>query len=247
VDRLNNKLFSSNLSVITTYNLGITPDPGISTLVQHYKDVIGPIVNQVIGTITGPITRTQNAAGESALGNLIADSQAWKTGAQIAFMNPGGIRADLVGTSYPKDVTWGDLYTIQPFDNELVTMDLTGAQIRNILEQQWPPTQTATRMLQISGIKYSYNPANAPGSRIVSLTLADGTPIDSATKYKVVCNEFIATGGDNFTGFLQGTNVQRTAIRDLTAFIDYILWKFGTPPANTPITATIEGRITLAP
>jgi 2',3'-cyclic-nucleotide 2'-phosphodiesterase (5'-nucleotidase family) len=102
-------------------------------------------------------------------------------------------------------------------------------------------------MLQISGIKYSYNPANAPGSRIVSLTLADGTPIDSATKYKVVCNEFIATGGDNFTGFLQGTNVYRTGIKDLPAFVDYILWKFGTPPANTPITAAIEGRITLAP
>jgi len=247
VDRVNNKLFSYNLSVVTTYNSGITPDPEIATLVQHYKDAIAPIVNQVLGTIEGPITRTQNSAGESALGNLIADSQAWKTDAQIAFMNPGGIRADLVGTSYPRDVTWGDLYTIQPFDNELVTMELTGAQIAAILEQQWPPTQTSTRTLQISGIKYSFNPSNTPGSRIVSLTLADGTPIDSATKYKVVCNEFVATGGDLFSGFLQGTNVQRTAIRDLTAFIDYVLWKFGTPPANTPITAAIEGRITIAP
>ncbi|MCR4433121.1 MAG: 5'-nucleotidase C-terminal domain-containing protein [Caldiserica bacterium] len=247
VDRLNNKLFSYDLSVITTYNAGITPDPEIAALVQYYKDAIAPIVNQVLGTITGPITRTQNTAGESALGNLIADSQRWKTGTQIAFMNPGGIRADLVGTSYPKDVTWGDLYTIQPFDNELVTMELTGAQIAALLEQQWPPTQTATRTLQISGIKYSYRPTNPPGSRIVSLTLEDGTPIDPATKYSVVCNEFIATGGDKFTVFLQGTNVQRTAIRDLTAFIDYILWKFGTPPANTPITAAIEGRITIAP
>jgi 2',3'-cyclic-nucleotide 2'-phosphodiesterase/3'-nucleotidase len=247
VDRLNNKLFSYDLSVITTYNAGITPDPEIAALVQYYKDAIAPIVNQVLGTITGPITRTQNTAGESALGNLIADSQRWKTGTQIAFMNPGGIRADLVGTSYPKNVTWGDLYTIQPFDNELVTMELTGAQIAALLEQQWPPTQTATRTLQISGIKYSYKPTNPPGSRIVSLTLEDGTPIDPATKYTVVCNEFIATGGDKFTVFLQGTNVQRTAIRDLTAFIDYILWKFGTPPANTPITAAIEGRITIAP
>ena len=119
------------------------------------------------------------------MGNLIADAQRWKGGTQIAFMNPGGIRADIAYTTYPHDITYGDFLTVQPFDNKLVTMTLTGSQIYALLEQQFTPPQSSTKVLQESGIKYSYNLSPA-GSRITSLTLTDGTPIlPDATTYTV--------------------------------------------------------------
>jgi len=247
-DRLNRNILSTSLSVVTTWNANITPDPGIAALVQYYKDLIAPIVNQVVATTLGPITRDASPAGESPMGNLIADAQRWKTGTQIAFMNPGGIRANLTYTSYPHDITWGDLFTVQPFDNKLVTMYLSGSQIYDLLEQQFPPNQTTARILQISGMRYTYNLALPVGSRIVSAQLDDGTPIlRDATPYFIVANEFIATGGDKFTVFLGGTNVTYTGISDLDALIQYIQNKYGVPPAHTPINPAvypiIEGRI----
>lgn len=249
-DRRFGGLYFSNLNVVTTWNAGIIPDPTIDAIVQKYKAQIAPLVNRAIGTINAPIIRTQNAAGESALGNLIADAQRWCTNAQVAFMNPGGIRKDLPNVSspvYPHDVTWGEVYAVQPFDNELITMDLTGTQIATLLEQQWPPTQTATRTLQISGLRYAYKPANPPGSRILSLSLSDGTPIDPGLTYRVVCNIFLAGGGDLFAVFRQGTNVYHTGISDLNGLVDYIQSHWGNPPNNTPFTAEIEGRIQIVP
>jgi len=248
-DRLNRNILTSSLSVVTTWNAGITPDPDIAALVQYYADLVAPIVNQVVASTTGPITRAASLAGETAMGNLIADAQRWKTGTQIAFMNPGGVRADITYTSYPHDITWGDLFTVQPFDNKLVTMTLTGNQIYDLLEQQFPPNQTSPKILQISGMRYTYNPTFSPGSRIVSAQL-DGGPaiVRDATPYFIVANEFIATGGDKFTVFLSGTNATYTGISDFTALIEYIQNRYGVPPAHTPIDPTvypvIEGRIT---
>jgi 2',3'-cyclic-nucleotide 2'-phosphodiesterase (5'-nucleotidase family) len=243
-DRLNRSIMSSNLQVITTYNANKTPDAGIAASVQYYKDQIAPVVNQVKATSLGPILRAANSSGESAMGNLLTDAQKWKAGTQIAFTNPGGIRADIVFTSYPHAVTFGDLLTVQPFDNKLVTLNLTGGQIYNLLEQQF----VVNRILPVSGLKYTYNMALPAGSRITSLTLTDGTPIlPDATVYSIACNEFIATGGDGFSVFLGATNVARIGVSDLDALVDYIAFKFGVPPGNTPIDPSvypvIEGRI----
>jgi 5'-nucleotidase len=248
-DRLNRNVLSSSLSVVTTWNEGITPDPGIAALVQYYKDMIAPIVNAVKASTLGPISRTANAAGESPMGTLIADAQRWKGGTQIAFMNPGGIRAAIEFSYYPHDITYGDFLTVQPFDNKLVKMELTGGQLYALLEQQFPPTQTAPRVLLVSGITYSYNLANPVGSRIIDLKLADGTPIlNDATPYTVTMNEYLTTGGDKFSTFLGGTNVVRIGVSDLDALIEYVQSLYGVPPDNTPIDPavypTIEGRIT---
>src|SRR5512144_2136903 len=165
---------------------------------------------------------------EVPMGDLIADAQAWKGGTQIAFMNPGGIRADIAYTSYPHDVTWGDVFTVQPFDNKLVTMTLTGNQIYAVLEQQFKPPQSSMKLLQQSGLKYSFDLSKPVGSRIIGLTLTDGTPIlPNDTKYTVTLNEFIATGGDGFSAFLGGTEVTRIGVSDLDAMLDYIAFKFG--------------------
>ncbi len=183
------------------------------------------------------------------MGDLIADAQRWKAGTQIAFMNPGGIRADIIYSTYPHDITYGDFLTVQPFDNKLATLNLTGSQLYALLEQQFKPPQSSMKLLQVSGIKYSYNLALPQGSRIVSLALSDGTPIlPDATVYTVAANEFIATGGDGFTVFLSGTNLTRIGVSDLDALIDFVQNKYGVPPANTPIDPAvypkIEGRIT---
>jgi 5'-nucleotidase len=248
-DRMYRKIATSNLQVVTTYNDVVTPDPEIAALVAEYKAMIAPIINQVKASTLGIISRGGNDRyiKEVPMGDLIADAQAWKGGTQIAFMNPGGIRADIAYSSYPHDITWGDFFTVQPFDNKMVTMNLTGSQIYALLEQQFPPTQTSMRLLQTSGIKYSFNTKLPVGSRITSLTLTDGTPIlPDNTTYTVACNEYIATGGDNFSVFLQGTNVTRIGVSDLDALIDYVQYKYGVPPANTPINPAIypDGRIT---
>jgi 2',3'-cyclic-nucleotide 2'-phosphodiesterase/3'-nucleotidase len=256
-DRLYGSVVNSNLQVVTTYNAvtpPITPDSAIAALVQSYKDLIAPIVNRVMASTKGMISRATNAAGESPMGNLIADAQSWKAGTQIAFMNPGGIRANIEYGSYPHDVTYGDFLTVQPFDNKLVSMTLTGSQIYSLLEQQFPPTQTTgtTKILLVSGIRYTYNLALPVGSRITDLTLTDGTPVlPDATSYSIACNEYLATGGDKFSVFLSGTNVVRIGVSDLDALIDYVQFVYGVPPANTPIDPSvypiIEGRITKLP
>ncbi|MRS05976.1 hypothetical protein EG832_22575, partial [bacterium] len=182
------------------------------------------------------------------MGDLIADAQKWKGGTQLAFMNPGGIRADIAYTTYPHDITYGDFFTVQPFDNKLVTMTLTGSQIYALLEQQFKPPQSSMKLLQQSGLIYHYNLSLPVGSRITSLTLTDGTPIlADSTPYTLTCNEFLATGGDGFTVFLSGTNVTRIGVSDLDALIDYVQYLYGVPPDNTSIDPTvypkIEGRM----
>jgi 2',3'-cyclic-nucleotide 2'-phosphodiesterase/3'-nucleotidase len=249
-DRYHGGIVNSKLQVVTTYNEGVTPDPDIAALVDFYKAQVAPIVNAVKGSTLGTISRGPDRyTMEVPMGDLIADAQAWKGGTQIAFMNPGGIRADLIYTSYPHDITYGDLMTVQPFDNKLVTMTMTGSQIYAVLEQQFKPPQTSMKLLQVSGLKYSFDLSQPVGSRISGLTLTDGTPIlPDGTTYTVALNEFIATGGDGFSVFLGGTNVFRPGFSDLDALVDYIQFRFGTPPGNTPIDPVvypkIEGRIT---
>jgi 5'-nucleotidase len=248
-DRLNRNVASSKLQVVTTYNEGVTPNSEIASLVADYQADIAPIVNAVKASTLGIISRGGNDRyiKEVPMGDLIADAQAWRGGTQIAFMNPGGIRSDIAYSSYPHDITYGDFFIVQPFDNKLVTMKLTGSQIYAVLEQQFPPAQTSMKLLQQSGLNYRFDLSKPVGSRIVSLTLTDGTPIlPDATPYTVAMNEFIATGGDGFSVFLGGTDVTRIGISDLDALIEYVQWKYGIPPTNTPINPAIypDGRIT---
>ncbi len=253
-DRLNRNIATSNLKVVTTYNKDLSGnDVGqvaeIKDLVKVYQDAIAALKNEVKATTLGPISRQEGDRylKEVPMGDFIADAQRWKGGTQIAFMNPGGIRASIEYATYPHAITFGELFTVQPFDNKLVTMTLTGSQLYDLLEQQFAPPQSSMKLLQESGLTYSFDLSKPQGSRIISLSLTGGAPIlRDATPYTVTCNEFIATGGDNFSVFLQGTNVVRIGISDMTAMIDYINFKYGAPPNNTPINPAIypDGRIT---
>ena len=220
VDRRTKDVISSTAEIVPTYNEGMTPDPQTAALVAEYKAKIDPIAKRVVATASEDIRRDRedlSPSGESELGDLIADAQRDFAGADFAFMNPGGIRESILAGP----TTYGELFAVQPFDNQVVSMELTGDQIYRLLEQQFPPNQTSNRVLQVSGLKYTYNTTLPEGQRITSLTKTDGTPVDRATTYTVAVNSFIASGGDRFSVLKEGRNV-RTIGSDLDALEAHI-------------------------
>jgi 5'-nucleotidase len=215
---------------------GLTPAADAAALTAAADARVAPLVSQVVGTATAPITRAATPAGEQPLGDLIADAQrAAVPGAVAAFMNPGGIRADLDAGP----ITWGELFTIQPFGNSLVAMTLTGAQVKTLLEQQWVG-QTSPRFLQVSGIAYAWSTSAPNGSRVRDVVLG-GAPLDPAASYRVVVNNFLAAGGDNFAVLVQGANQVGGAI-DLDALIGWV----AAQPGQT-VSAPAPGRIAVVP
>lgn len=223
-------IVSKKAEIVPVYQDAIQPDPTITKMIKNDQAKVGPIINQVIGTAAQDITRIQDDNGESALGNLIADSQRVITKADFAFMNPGGIRADLA----KGQVKWGDAYSIQPFQNDMITMTLSGDQIRHILNQQWHPDYRA--MLQIAGLKYTWDDARPIGNKVVDILLSNGSKIDPTADYKVAVNSYLASGGDKFTVFAEGTNRVVGPV-DLDAFANYV------KQLKQPFSAAIEGRI----
>ena len=218
-----------------------TADQTQTEIINRWKAAAGPIANEVVGTITADIAPSPNRDTEGPLANLIADAQLAATaapgagGAQIAFMNPGGVRNDLdydeiSGGESPGQVTYGEAFSVQPFGNLLVTMDLTGAQIERLLEQQ--AIQTRGRPVLILGVSagftFTYNPAGPFGDWIDPATIKlNGMTLDPAATYRIVTNNFLADGGDEFTAFTEGTNRVNRG-EDLAAFVDYL-------DANSPV------------
>ncbi len=237
IDRETGDVVEKQATLVDTYNDAIEPNTEIAQVVEEYTNLAGPLLNRQIGTAAEDITREQNEAGESALGNLIADAQRWKMGTDFAFMNPGGIRDDILAG----EVIWRELFTVQPFGNDMTTMDLTGAQIYTLLNQQWQGDRT--RFLQISGLEYDYDPTLPDGARIVEIrqVLPDGAtqalPNDE-TAYSVAVNSFLAGGGDNFTVLTEGTN-RAVGPVDLDALVEYV------EQLPQPFDADIEGRIAI--
>lgn len=201
-----------------------------------------------VGKITTDITRAKNASGGedrgsySTLGNTVADVYLWATSenpsfngedAQIAFMNPGGLRADLLYGTDNGSVSYREAANVQPFGNTLVTVSLTGAQLKSVLEQQWQPAGASRPVLALGvskGFTFAYDPNAATGSRISSIAL-NGTAVDPAASYRVVTNSFLAAGGDNFTTFAQGTGKADSGQIDLQATVDYFTEKGTVAPS----------------
>jgi 5'-nucleotidase len=233
IDGATHDVVEKSARIVTTYadeGPGLTPAADVAALVERATTAVAPQVSRVLGEAAVALTRTQSAAGESALGNLIADAQRAAQGSELAFMNPGGIRADLDAGP----ITWGELFTVQPFANDLVRMDLTGAQVLALLEQQWSnPTQP--RFLQVSGLTERWDGARAVGQRIVEVRVA-GAALDPARSYSVTVNSFLAGGGDGFAVLTQGTN-RAVGQVDLDALVTYV------EAASGPISAAIEGRL----
>ena len=221
----------------------VTPDPAATALINDAKTKSGPIANRQIGTITADLPAAGNAAGESSLGDVLADAQLAGTltnNAVIAMTNPGGIRADLTFKSSANGegdgvVTYGEAFTVQPFSNIMQTITLTGANLKTVLEQQW--TATTTRPLQISSsLHYTYSKSAAIGSRVQSITV-NGVPVTPEATYRVSVNNFLAAGGDGFTELTKGTNLAGGPV-DLDALVAYLgAHPNLAPPAADRITA----------
>lgn len=212
----------------------LVPDASITAIINKWKVLADPIGRREVGMITGDIKRafigsSEDRGSESNAGNMIADAQLWATqanGAQIAFMNPGGIRSDLLyaksGTEAVDGIiTYAEAFTFQPFSNILMTIPMTGAQVKTVLEQQCQPAGSSRPFLHLGvSVGFSYdlsktfglvdhdnNPTTAPVNSCTSISVTNiqlnGLPLDPSATYYVTINNFLADGGDNFTVFRQ--------------------------------------------
>ncbi|MGZ0076269.1 bifunctional metallophosphatase/5'-nucleotidase [Methylomonas sp. YC3] len=250
--------------VVDRSNTAITPNAAIKTIVDNYKALSTPIANRVIGSISAAITRTATAAGESALGDVIADAQLLATQnvgfgeAVVSFMNPGGIRADLTFPSSAANegdgkVTYAEAFTVQPFGNTLVTLTLTGAQIHTLLEQQFTGCtvgypagapaagQAFNRIMQVSnGFSYEWKEKGTPCDNVDPASIKiNGVVVDPAANYRVTVNNFMADGGDQYYVLTQGTNRLGGAL-DLDALENYFT-------VNGMVAPGLQNRILPAP
>ncbi|WP_044186106.1 bifunctional metallophosphatase/5'-nucleotidase [Hyalangium minutum] len=231
----------ANNNIVTRDNANTPAD----TLVKKYVKDATPLASRILGNtpveLKAPIRPLPaGMSGESILGNIVADGMLAATkdeakgGAVIAFQNPGGIRADINAG----DITFGEVFTVQPFANNLVTLTLTGAQIEKVLEQQWGANVS---IMQVSeGFSYTWKESGPAGDKIDPASIMlNGTVIDPAASYRVTVNNFMASGGDGYLAFTEGTGLLTGPI-DLDSLEAYLR-------VNNPLTVPSLGRITLVP
>ncbi|MGW4036778.1 bifunctional metallophosphatase/5'-nucleotidase [Streptomyces sp. NPDC004778] len=228
--------------------------PDMTRLIDRWNKLAAPIANKPQGWISADINGRGSTAPEKPLGNVIADAQleglapADKGGAEVAFMNPGGIRADLVhkasGSEGDGVVTYGEAFTVQPFTNMMNVVDLTGAQVVTALQQQVSgPNEASPKILQVSkGLTYTLDLTKSGADRVVAGTIKlNGEAIDPARTYRVAMNEFLAGGGDGFPALGQGTN-KLVGASDLDLFNAYLA---AHSTATAPLAPPATDRITV--
>ncbi|WP_069744257.1 bifunctional UDP-sugar hydrolase/5'-nucleotidase [Streptomyces sp. EN23] len=228
--------------------------PDMTRLIDRWNKLAAPIANKPQGWISADINGRGSTAPEKPLGNVIADAQleglapADKGGAEVAFMNPGGIRADLVhkasGSEGDGVVTYGEAFTVQPFTNMMNVVDLTGAQLVSALRQQVSgPNEASPKILQVSrGLTYTLDLTKSGADRVVADTIKlNGEAIDPARTYRVAMNEFLAGGGDGFPALGEGTN-KLVGASDLDLFNAYLA---AHSSATAPLAPPATDRITV--
>ena len=226
----------------------VEPAADVAALIDKYDQLAAPIANIVVGTVSTDITSFINAAGESALGDVVADAHLAATAApglgdsDVAFMNSGGIRAHLTylasGEEGDGEVTFAEAFAVHPFGNTLVTISLTGAQIDALLEQQFT---TGSGVLQVSqGFEYQWSASAPAGSKIDPTTIKlDGVPMDPDQGYRITVPDFLADGGGNYTVLLEGTGRLGGPL-DVDALADYLA-------THSPVAPGPRDRITRVP
>jgi 5'-nucleotidase len=241
LDSITRDVISASADNIIVRTGAYAADSEQTALLVSYDKFAAPIADRRAGSITETLSRAPNDAGESALGDIIADAQLAATradadgGAVIAFTNPGGIRTD-IAKKQDGAVSYADVFSSQPFRNQLVTLTLTGAQIRDMLEQQWLDPKRP-RILQVSrGFSYAWDNAKPYGDHVGADRMSlNGQRIDPAKSYRVTVNNYLADGGDGFAVLKDGTG-QRFGIYDVDALYGYF-------QANSPIAAMATDRI----
>jgi 5'-nucleotidase len=233
LDRATGEIVQKSAQIIPAYAdqyPGTSPDPTASAFLAKDQKVVAPEVNRLIGVAAQNLTREKTPAGESVLGDLVADSQRASMKTDLAFMTNGGVRADQA----KGNITWGNLYSIQPFANTVCSMTMTGEQIKRVLEQQWqeplPPHNLA-----VSGLVYTYDAARPAGSKVTDVKIR-GLPLDPKALYTVSVVDFLAGGGDGYTTFKEGQNITYGPV-DVDALVAYV------QSLPQPVNITIDSRI----
>ncbi|HTK58308.1 MAG TPA: 5'-nucleotidase C-terminal domain-containing protein [Sphingomicrobium sp.] len=217
-------------------------DPEVAALVKRYHDAAAGEANRPVGRLAGAVTKPDDIDQESTAAEFIADAQLFvakdpqRGNADLALMNNGGARTDLLPEA-DGTVRFGQVFAMQPFANNVVTKSYTGAEIKEVLEQQFDSglnTVARSNLLMPSGnFRFSYDKSRPSGQRIVTMML-NGKPIDPARTYRVAINNFLASGGDNFTLFAGGRNAVDAGL-DLDTTEAYLA-------TNPPV--PVLGRIT---
>jgi 5'-nucleotidase len=233
LDRVTRDIVNKSARIIADYAdspPGTVPDPEAAAFLRKDGLAVAPVISRQVAVIARDITRDENAAGESALGDLLADSQRSVMETDVAFITTGTMRSDMKAGN----ATWGDMFTIQPFSGTIVVMKMSGQQIHDVLEQQWteplPP-----HPLSVSGLSYSYDATRPAGSRVKEIHVG-GVSLDPAAIYTAAMMDYLSIGGDGYTVFTNGTMIT-TGPSDVDTLASYV----GSLPQ--PVNLTIDGRI----
>jgi 2',3'-cyclic-nucleotide 2'-phosphodiesterase/3'-nucleotidase len=199
----------------------VAPDPGVAKIVASFEKRVKEKAAEVVGDATGDFTRS--GSSESTLSDLIADAFRQRGKTQIAIHNTGGIRAPIA----KGPVTWGDVFEVLPFDNTLVTLNLTGQQLKRTL---------ASGLLAVSGLHVELDLERPKGQQLISATMPGGAPIDDATVYSVTTNDFLVAGGDGYVELGKGRGLKDTGTLLRDVLVDYVR-------ARGTISPTLDGRV----
>lgn len=264
VDARSGRVAARSATFVTPLASAVVPDPAIVAMLAPFRAALSVQFDVPIGVATGVFARGGNVErrGEVAIGDLVTDALRLRYGVQLALTNGGGLRAPLpsayaptnhglrrTSAGYavgpPYDLVVGDVFTLLPFGNSVVTRTVTGAQLWAALENGVSRINAATclgadgRFPQISGFRFSFRCSAPAGARVLSVALTDGTPLPpDATSYSFVTNDFINDGGDFYAVLNDGQGVTREVMADVV--LDYIR-------ALGTISPTVDGRITKVP
>jgi 5'-nucleotidase/UDP-sugar diphosphatase len=221
----NRKLSSMEGKLISVTN--VVPDPAVAKVLEPFYEKVKVKMAEVVGEATADFVKSEKE--ESPLADFVADAFREKSKMQIAIQNIGGIRAPISKGR----ITWGNVFEVLPFQNTMITLKMTGAQVKKTLERGLVPT---IGVVSLSGLRVQFDMRRMPGDRVVSAILIDGTPLEDAKLYSVVTNDFVLIGGDGFTEFQKGTDIVDTGMYLRDAVVEYI-------KDNPTITPKVDGRI----
>jgi 5'-nucleotidase len=242
LDRASGDVVKSEARNVVVRKDTLVEDPAQVALVESYRALAKPLMNRPAGSLVEPLPNTRTPAGESPTGLLIADamregvSNALGQPIDVALMNPGGVRSDFPRSG---EVTYGDIFTVQPFGNDLVALTLTGAQIEAVLAQQFGQPGRSDMVLQVSdGFSFRWRrDAAGAGALVPGSVRVNGAPLEPGKSYRVATNNFLATGGDGFTAFSAGRD-RELAGGDASVLAAYIR-------AHAPVPPPKMGRVVL--
>lgn len=240
LDRQSGDVINASAETVVVAADAVKEDPTIAALVESYRSLAAPMLQRQVGVVVAPLSRTRGAAGESVMGDVIADAMLAaaesNTGEkiEIAFMNPYGVRADLAAGP----LRFADLFLVQPFGNSLVVLTVTGATIEAALRQQFDSEQAM--VLEVSdGFSYRWRQQGSVMEVVPGSVMINGEPLQPERRYRIVTNNFVAEGGDGYTAFSAGTD-PTPAGGDVEALESYLT-------ARSPFTPPVLNRITLEP